>query len=377
MPSIFEIFGHRLDDNSPEAQHDRGNAWCPFMNQPCDGGGNRYLSEISLTTAIHQELQRLYPDRDKIHAGVCSIQPKDGVAPWIVCPRRLLVLGREAFGTRARQQDLETKTLQLLNYPPGTRLGIWPEVKVQYSGTKGSVSKNFDYTFDYVVMPVMRTKFDDIAALLLERNTSQNQNALRRSLARAGYLASSDDFIDDFPVGRPSIVEIMTSSTSGGNKNRRSTIPQSFEDALLRKPHNAPGINYRQVWARMVSQLLVKSEVALGWGGVAVWVVQDVLIEYISSTTGINIRDFLNSEVGQVNMLSFSYGSAFNTMPTGVLELPDVELFSGPIAPLIEGASQSTFLDIVRAPIQPPLSRLIGVLIGKGPSHTHAMTPEV
>jgi len=41
----------------------------------------------------------------------------------------------------------------------------------------------------------------------------------------------------------------------------------AFEDAVLGKPHQGPGINYRQVWARMVSQLVVKSEVGLAWGG--------------------------------------------------------------------------------------------------------------
>jgi hypothetical protein len=32
----------------------------------------------------------------------------------------------------------------------------------------------------------------------------------------------------------------------------------------------------------MVSQLVVKSEVALGWNGKAIWVVQDTLADYIS-----------------------------------------------------------------------------------------------
>ncbi|MGI9057395.1 MAG: hypothetical protein ACR2H5_02350, partial [Ktedonobacteraceae bacterium] len=49
------------------------------------------------------------------------------------------------------------------------------------------------------------------------------------------------------------IIEIMTSSTSGGNKDKGTTISGAFQDAILGRSHRGPDINYRQVWARMVS----------------------------------------------------------------------------------------------------------------------------
>ncbi len=46
MPKLFEIFGYPIDDHSEEAEQNRRAARCPFMNRDCDGGGNRYLSQI-------------------------------------------------------------------------------------------------------------------------------------------------------------------------------------------------------------------------------------------------------------------------------------------------------------------------------------------
>ena len=125
--------------------------------------------------------------------------------------------------------------------------------------------KGFDYTFDYIVMPMGRITQQDAA-------TAANETwaILRRRLERNGYTIAQRDgglYVEDFPLSTPSIIEIMTSSTSGGNKRNRTTISAAFEDAMLGQDHKAPGINYRQVWARMVSQLIVKSEVSVHWGG--------------------------------------------------------------------------------------------------------------
>lgn len=101
----------------------------------------------------------------------------------------------------------------------------------------------------------------------------------------------------------------------------------------------------------MVSQLIVKSEIALGWGGKTIWVVQDVLVEYINETTGLNVYQFASQALNEVNMLSFSYEDAYVSQdPNGVLELPGVKLFSGPIEPSasLEKGFPS-FADILRA----------------------------
>src|SRR2546422_461823 len=93
MPKIFEIFSYPVEDQSAEAQQARQTARCSFMAQDCDGGGNRYLSDVDLTR--NADLRRLFPGRDKVRAGVCSIRLTADGAPWIVCPRRLLALNRQ------------------------------------------------------------------------------------------------------------------------------------------------------------------------------------------------------------------------------------------------------------------------------------------
>lgn len=262
MSKIFEIFGYPVNDRSLEAEESRRTARCPFMGQERDGGGNRYSS--SVVVKGNQALEDFFGSREKVAAGVCSIQLHDDASPWIVCPIRLLVLGRQTAGTRVYQQKTEQQVLQLLDYEPGTRLGVWPEVKLKYEEEVNGIRKTFDYTFDYILMPVGP---------------------------------------EDAPYGIPSIIEIMTSSTSGGNKDKGTTISNAFKDAITGQSHRGPGINYRQIWARMLSQLIVKSEVALGWHGKAIWVVQDTLIDYISRSTALNIRDFASEHVSEVNML--------------------------------------------------------------------------
>jgi hypothetical protein len=46
----------------------------------------------------------------------------------------------------------------------------------------------------------------------------------------------------------------------------------------------------------MVSQLIVKSEVGIGWGGKTFWILQDALIKYISESTNLNVREFLTEK---------------------------------------------------------------------------------
>ena len=50
MSKIFELFGYPLADASEEATRTRKRAWCPFMDTRCDGGGNRQMSVVDLST---------------------------------------------------------------------------------------------------------------------------------------------------------------------------------------------------------------------------------------------------------------------------------------------------------------------------------------
>lgn len=354
MPKIFEIFGYRINDDSEEAKESREHARCPFMGCECDGGGNRYLSHINLSQT--PELQSLYPGRETIPSGVCSLQLREGEMPWIVCPRRLLALGKQEMGERRYQTVSENLLIEHCGYSQGSKIGVWPEVKVKYT----SKNKNFDYTFDYVLFPLGRMNADELIEI-----TGCSWNQLSRDLTNAGYSMAMRDgahYVEDFPVGDPIIIEIMTSSTSGGNKRKRSTIPLAFEDAILDQDHTAPGINYRQVWARMVSQLVVKSEVAMSWGGKTFWILQDHLVNYISSSTALDIFSFLSKTTSEVNILCLSYGDEYKKDETGVAELKEGKLYSGPIRPAGIASDDLSFQDMIRAPVFPPKTLLFKLL---------------
>ena len=362
MPKIYELFGYRVTDRSSEAEACRKAALCPFSGLDCDGGGNRYLSNVTL--AGKPELQRYFPSKKVVPSGVCSIQPRSDEAPWIVCPRRLMVLASHG-GKAPRHQDA-TKSFLLKHskYRPGTRLGVWPEVKLKFEMSEDGTRRTFDYAFDYIVMPLGRRSQRDV-----ESDTGQKWGLVRDAAESAGYSMARREgeySVEDFPCGEPTLVEIMTCSTSGGNKTKRNTIPMSFEDAILGKEHEAPGINYRQVWARMVSQLVVKSEIAIRWGGTAFWILQDVLVDYISRSTALDLRQFLAERTSEVNVMALSYGVAMEKKH-GVVELAQGELFAGPIRP--DGTpNKPSFQDIIRLGVCPPKSSLVKLLAKRRPA---------
>jgi hypothetical protein len=121
----------------------------------------------------------------------------------------------------------------------------------------------------------------------------------------------------------------------------------------------------------MVSQLLVKSETALGWGGRAIWIVQDVLVDYITQSTGLNIYNFMREQADEVNLLSASYDETTTAQVTGVLSLAKLSLYSGAITALNQTDAGPSFTDIIRQPIQPPLTKLIETLTRYGPPQQH------
>ena len=53
----------------------------------------------------------------------------------------------------------------------------------------------------------------------------------------------------------------------------------AFKSLLLGLDYQGPGINKRQVWGRMATQLFAKSALAESWGGKTFWLVQDQLLK--------------------------------------------------------------------------------------------------
>ena len=361
MPKIYELLGYPVDDNSPIVVESRQKAYCPFISGICDGGGNRYMSEIDLRE--HKELGELFPGMARVPSGVCSIQLSDDNSPWIICPRRLLYMGEKA-NKDILKGETQKKLLEKCGFSKGTEVGIWSEAKVKYSNEKDDESVAFDYTFDYVLMPLGRTK--DTQAVV---DTGLEWKVLQKQLRESGHTFAQlegETYIEDFPIGNPVIVEVMTSSTSGGNKNKRSCIPQAFEDCMLGYPHLAPGINYRQVWARMASQLIVKSQAAMAWNGKTIWVLQDLLADYISSSTALDLHKFIADHTNEVNILAFSYGDNYKqAVNSQTVPLDKSVLFAGPIRNNGNNAPQPCFQDIVLASVCPPRNILISALSKK------------
>ena len=98
MSKIFELYGYRLDCWDEIAEQNLSRVWCPFMDAECDGGGNRFQSAIDLRN--NPKLKGKIPNKDIIQVGVCSLLPRAGEQPWIVCPRRLLSLKGGIFAKK-------------------------------------------------------------------------------------------------------------------------------------------------------------------------------------------------------------------------------------------------------------------------------------
>ena len=306
MPYVKELYGLALGEGGAKRAASR-QAFCPHMMNLCDGGGNR---DMARWPATDQPLASLFDPsvgeagRGFIPCGVCSVSLSSGTnaadIDWAVCPRRLLSFESGAFSDS--QRPLAERVLQVAGFQQGDEIRVWSEIRLL------DRSLGVDYRMDYV---------------------------LRK---------------DDSP---PVIVEVMTASTSGGNRARRTDIRSAFADAVLYEhgviPElgQSPGVNARQVWARMLSQMIVKSEIANHWGGRTIWVVQDSLRDYIKRSTGLNIDALLATDwkPGEVNLISAS-----------INDPDDIELYAGPIYP--GDGTETCWLELPTSPGIPPVERL-------------------
>lgn len=275
MPVVYELFGKPLSKSGALRGRSR-HAQCPHMaGKQCDGGGNR---DMARWPAANQPLAPFFDvtvgnnSGGYIPCGICSIDVSQ--EKWAVCPRRLLTLNAER--PSPKQAPLLQRIFSLAGFTSGDKIQVWSEVSLR------DKASNFNYRLDYVL------------------------------------------WTDDRP---PVVLEIMTASTSGGNRTKRTDIQSAFCDAVLfaegtlEALNQSPSVNARQVWSRMASQLIVKSQLANSWGGCAIWAVQDTLINYIRMNTGLQI-DKLHSKdwaIGEVNVIS-----------SNIDDSEDVKLYAGP-----------------------------------------------
>ncbi len=298
MSVVNELFGQLLTQemDKQSLRHAR----CPHMGgNVCDGGGNR---DMMRWRADAQPLAPFFDpavgrDADGfIPCGVCSVEISN--RHWAVCPRRLFTLG--AMTPSDQQRPLRDVVLRLAGFGDGDVVRVWSEVSLR--DTTG-----LNYRLDYV----LRTR--------------------------------------DRP---PIILEVMTASTSGGNKSKRTDMQSAFCDSVLYahgvlpELRPCPGVNVRQVWARMASQIIVKSEIANQWGGRTIWIVQDTLMAYIGSQTGLKLDQLLSADwkTGEVNVVSAS-----------IDDPEDIKLYAGPVHSI---HGEACWTELLSAPAIPKITSL-------------------
>lgn len=251
--TIAELYG-----SAPERFQDPNTAphlarVCPFRRTKCDVSSNRHqlcvlkLDHRSVAGEERAKIETIY-GADALPLGICSCwgkrQYETESRPWILCPKRLLYL-------EGPTPIIPEEVRRLIGIDEGRPVGVWSELKFKREDPEEESSAFFEYTFDFLLM-----ELDDA----------------------------------DRPIGPPYIIEVMTSSTRGGG------LTEHMIDVLLGRSQRYLGNivdsvytpNYRQVFSRMLAQFVTKSEVAERWGGRAIWVVQDVLFDYMRQSTAFN-----------------------------------------------------------------------------------------
>lgn len=250
MPVVKELFGQVLDEDM--ASSACRSALCPFLGDVCDGGGNRDMARVAASSGGLFDCEVGRRTQGRLSCGICSIETPKKKEVWAICSRRLLAFSSN--GVADRHRELASRVFALCGFLPGQEVSAWSEISLKEEGTKG------------VIVYMLRT-------------------------AEPG------------PV--PVIIDIMTCSTSGGNREKGTDAPFAgrFCSRVAKGPVRAPGVNVRQVWARMASQLIAKA--ANSWGGRAVWIVQALLADYIGTHTALPLDDLRSPDWApdEVNMV--------------------------------------------------------------------------
>jgi hypothetical protein len=279
MARIAELFGWRVDELAVAEPHANWiNCHCPFTGKTCDVTANRgdraYFdpSGPAITDADREIYARLYTAA-KTPLGICTVSTKrryEGDAkPWIICPKRIMEL-------HTTPPVILPEVRALIPIRPGADVRCWWEFKFASSDDSDEneiAGRFFEFTFDYILMEV-------------DKSGGREHPRL---------------------IGPPYILEIMTSSTRGGGLTEHmADVLALREQRPLRGAVKSPYTpNYRQVFGRMASQLFAKSEVAQAWGGKTIWILQDVLLEYIQQTTAFEPKPFVGKTDGNVNMVIY------------------------------------------------------------------------
>lgn len=208
-------------------------------------------------------------------------------------------------------QPHEREILNLVNLPKGQEIGIWSEVYLQYGDN--DTNSQVDYHFDFIVAPIVRDLSEEEFYIQHEIQDEQDKKDVIKSAKQSGLchkIQGSDIRFDISPdLSHPIIFEVMTASTSGSNTQKGTDIASAFTAAMIGNEPISPGINKRQVWGRMATQLFAKSALAEAWGGKTFWIVQDELLSNIEKTTQLSIGEIETASQENINFISMTYDS--------------------------------------------------------------------
>jgi hypothetical protein len=305
MPKFYEIFGFKASEINDELFLAVKCAMCPFTGSLCDGGGNRHQTKITLLP--DHDLRMHFADTlVSIVPAVCSIDY--GEDQWVVCPRRLMGFKNDTQALPPLNyflQDHEKDVLIQAGLKTDIEYGVWSEIYLQYKIDDTEI----DYHFDFVIAPILKQiRLQDLVESY--GATREDIRELEKS-AKTGKLldgAINNRIISAAPdLTAPIIIEVMTASTSGSNTAAGTNISSAFKNLLMGLDYQGPGINKRQVWGRMATQLFAKSALAEFWGGKTFWLVQDQLLKNIELTTKLNTSVVQENSEETINFISMKY----------------------------------------------------------------------
>ena len=361
MPTIFDLFGFPLDDRSESAEAIRKARQCPFMGAICDGGGNRYQTEIPLTPT--EPLTRYFnPGIQRVVPGVCSILA--GADTWVVCPRRLLAVRFAGEGLPPINHALQGYERDLLisaGLPQGIRMGLWSEVALKQRIEDADINYHFDYIAAPLAEKTLESVLEDLG--LTTEQIASEIKGLTDAAKKSGYYARGVRNPATVPIllpdiNAPYILEVMTASTSGSDTENNTDMRSAFRNAILNSDHTSPGINKRQVWGRMVTQLFAKTALAKEWGGRTVWIIQDELLRNIELTTRLRTKSVLNRPQNNISLVAMHYEVSPESGKRNMSFKTSIDGDAG-----IDFAGNDTFTDILLPKTAPPRIELLRAIL--------------
>lgn len=306
MPKFFEVFGIKASALQEIGLLELKTAVCPFTDSLCDGGGNRHQTKITMTPE-HELRSVFHSSLDAIIPAVCSIDY--GKDQWVVCPRRLMGFRNDRQVIPPENLSLQPHEKEVLisaGLKVGIEYGVWSEVYLQYDVDDTEI----DYHFDFIIAPLAKNITSDNLSKRYGISDLQEKSDIIKCAKTGKNIEKLPDgiVIKSAPLlDAPIIIEVMTASTSGSKTSAGTNIAAAFRDLMLGRDYQGPGINKRQVWGRMATQLFAKSALAEFWGGKTYWLVQDQLLRNIELTTKLKVTDDDVARNGTVNFISLKY----------------------------------------------------------------------